>query len=201
MDKDKETKILEVAETVFAEKGFHATKVDEIASRAGVAKGTVYLYFKSKEHLFFRTIEFMIRGMIEAIKQKISALDDPLDRLKEGVRVYFEYISRHKKIFFMVLNEEIASSGKGFDDKSKKKHIELYRRSQQFIMELMQECIDAGYLKPFNPIWLTSALSGLLQKMVVNSIVFNIELRPDEMFGIATDLFLNGAMLRKEVKQ
>jgi len=53
MDKDKETKILEVAETVFAEKGFHATKVDEIASRAGVAKGTVYLYFKSKEHLFF----------------------------------------------------------------------------------------------------------------------------------------------------
>ncbi len=190
-----------VAEEVFAEKGFHAAKMDEIAERAGIAKGTIYLYFKSKEQLFFQTIEFMIRGMIDTIKEKISTLNDPLDRLKEGISSYFHYITRHKQIFFMILNEEIASSGKGHSKKHKMKHIELYRQSQEFIMRLMKECIDEGYLKPINPLWLSSALTGLLQKMVINSVVFDIDIAPDEMSSIATELFLNGAMSEKEEQQ
>ncbi len=201
MEKETKLKILRVAEEVFAEKGFHAAKMDDIAERAGVAKGTIYLYFKSKEQLFFQTLEFMIVGMIETVRNKTSTLSDPLARLKEGINVYFNYITRHRQIFFMLLNEEIASLGKGYSEKHKKKHIELYRQSQEFIMRLMEECISAGYLKPIDPVWLSSALSGLLQKMVVNSVVFNIDVEPDEMSSIATELFLNGAMLEKEEGQ
>ncbi len=194
----KELKILKVAEKVFAEKGFHAAKVDDIARQAGVAKGTVYLYFKSKEQLFFKTIEFMIREMLESIKKQLIEISDPLERLKRGVRSYFDYVMQHKQIFFMILNEEVASSRKGYSEKHKREHIELYRKGQNFIMDLMKSCIDAGYLKPLDPIWLSSALTGLLQKMVINSLVFKIEVEPDGLYEIAVDLFLNGAMLRKE---
>lgn len=198
---DKKIKILKVAETVFAEKGFHATKVEDIANLAGVAKGTVYLYFKSKEQLFFSTIKFMIQGMIETIKERMAGIEDPLDRLKIGIKSYFEYVTHHKQIFFIILNEEIASSRKSCEKDNQKKHVEIYRQSQKFVTDLMKSCIDAGYLKPIDPVLLSSALSGLLQKMVVNSIVFNIDINPDQFYSIAVDLFLNGAMLRKEAEK
>ena len=66
--------ILEAALSVFAEHGFAAARLDDVAARAGVAKGTLYLYFKDKETLF----EEVVRGAVNPLLERLGALaDDP----------------------------------------------------------------------------------------------------------------------------
>src|SRR5919205_4147296 len=67
--------ILDAALEVFSEKGFADARLDDVAARAGVAKGTIYLYFASKEALFEALIHSGIAVPIEAIEDKVLALD------------------------------------------------------------------------------------------------------------------------------
>jgi TetR/AcrR family transcriptional regulator, fatty acid metabolism regulator protein len=75
--KERENLILQAAEEVLSEKGYHETSMDEIAARVGIAKGTVYLHFPSKEDLIFalfeRELETFLRLVDEAVARDGSA--------------------------------------------------------------------------------------------------------------------------------
>src|SRR4051812_48531371 len=71
--------ILDAALDVFADKGFADTRLDDVALRAGVAKGTLYLYFDSKQTLFEALIRSGIAAPIEAIEEKVLGLDLPAE--------------------------------------------------------------------------------------------------------------------------
>ena len=74
---DRPREICSAALEVFAEKGFAAAKLDEIARRAGVSKGTLYLYFKDKEELFRSVVRDTVAPNIDAVKQAVAAADLP----------------------------------------------------------------------------------------------------------------------------
>ncbi len=82
--------ILDAALAVFAERGFEAARLDDVAARAGVAKGTLYLYFKDKEALF----EDLLRGAVTPLLERITALADapdvPFDTALEMLFSFFE---------------------------------------------------------------------------------------------------------------
>jgi AcrR family transcriptional regulator len=82
--------ILDAALSVFAERGFGAARLDDVAACAGVAKGTLYLYFKDKEQLF----EEVIRGAVSPILERLDALaaapDLPFEMALEALAVMFE---------------------------------------------------------------------------------------------------------------
>ena len=65
--------ILDAALTVFAEKGFAGARMDDVAARAGVTKGTIYLYFPSKEELFKSLVRVAIGGTLEQVAEFVSA--------------------------------------------------------------------------------------------------------------------------------
>ena len=74
---DRPREICAAALEVFAEKGFAAAKLDEIARRAGVSKGTLYLYFKDKEELFRAVVRDTVAPNIESVKQAVAAANLP----------------------------------------------------------------------------------------------------------------------------
>ncbi len=82
--------ILDAALTVFAERGFEAARLDDVAARAGVAKGTLYLYFKDKEALF----EDLLRGAVSPILEGVTALaeapDMPFAQALDTLYAFFE---------------------------------------------------------------------------------------------------------------
>src|SRR5690349_7824505 len=86
---ERENLILQVAEEVLLEKGYHETSMDEIAARVGVAKGTVYLHFPGKEELvvaiFARTMEAFLEGVESVIAEK------PTNRAKLEALLHFMY--------------------------------------------------------------------------------------------------------------
>ena len=101
---DKHAAILDAALRTFVKRGYSETKVAEIASEAGVAEGTLYNYFQSKEELLLALFDEKWGGIIDEIKKKIRRLDDPNDKLKAVfslvVRMFKK--NRHLAELFMV---------------------------------------------------------------------------------------------------
>ena len=78
---DRPAEIVAAAMSVFAEKGFAAARLDEIAARAGVSKGALYLYFETKEDLFRAVIEVGLAPNIRVVRQMIAAHPGPISQL------------------------------------------------------------------------------------------------------------------------
>jgi AcrR family transcriptional regulator len=75
---DRPGEIVQAALAVFAEKGFAAARLDEIAARAGISKGALYLYFETKEELFRAVVEQAIAPNIQAVRAMIAAHPGPI---------------------------------------------------------------------------------------------------------------------------
>jgi TetR/AcrR family fatty acid metabolism transcriptional regulator len=101
---DKRAAILDAALKTFVRRGYSETKVAEIAAEAGVAEGTLYNYFQSKEDLILALFDEKWGGIIDEIKTKLDRLDDPNDKLKAVfslvVRMFKK--NRHLAELFMV---------------------------------------------------------------------------------------------------
>src|SRR5579859_1520846 len=70
---DKRERILDAAVRVFAKKGFHATRVSEVAKAAGVADGTIYLYFKSKDELLVSLFEDRVERLLAFLQRELPS--------------------------------------------------------------------------------------------------------------------------------
>jgi TetR/AcrR family fatty acid metabolism transcriptional regulator len=79
---DKRTRILTAAVKVFAKNGFHATRVSEVAKAAGVADGTIYLYFKSKEELLVSLFEDRVEKLLSFMREELPKEPDAPTRLR-----------------------------------------------------------------------------------------------------------------------
>jgi len=91
---DKRVRILSAAERVFAKRGFFAARVSEIAKDAGVADGTIYLYFKSKDDLLISLFESRMEQVNTALQAAIASVpaSKPADQLRAFIRTYLKLV-------------------------------------------------------------------------------------------------------------
>jgi TetR/AcrR family fatty acid metabolism transcriptional regulator len=90
---DKRERILDAAERIFARHGFFAARVSEIAKEAGVADGTIYLYFKSKDDLLISLFERRMTQVNEQLRAAIAGSGTPLEQLHAFIRTYLRLLS------------------------------------------------------------------------------------------------------------
>jgi TetR/AcrR family fatty acid metabolism transcriptional regulator len=86
---DKRERILSAAERIFARHGFFAAKVSDVAKEAGVADGTIYLYFKSKDDLLISLFERRMLELTEALQGAIAG-KSPREQLRSFIRTYLQ---------------------------------------------------------------------------------------------------------------
>ena len=89
--RDKRERILDAAETIFAKHGFFAAKVSDVAKEAGVADGTIYLYFKSKDDLLISLFEQRMTQVNEALRAAIAGVP-PKDQLRAFIKAYLQLV-------------------------------------------------------------------------------------------------------------
>src|SRR5215212_7260931 len=91
---DKRERILSAAERVFARRGFFAARVSEIAKDAGVADGTIYLYFRSKDDLLISLFEHRMKQVNALLRASVASAsaDSPLDQLRAFIRAYLRLV-------------------------------------------------------------------------------------------------------------
>ncbi|OKP95996.1 TetR/AcrR family transcriptional regulator [Paenibacillus sp. P46E] len=103
----KHTAILDAAYELFGSGGFYETKMSEVAERAGIAKGTVYLYFKNKEDLFMAVTRRDCEGFLQQLEGKLrasSSLTGKLSVIAEHHLFYYYERKQHTKLFFRAPN-------------------------------------------------------------------------------------------------
>ena len=96
---DKRNAVLEAAMVVFSNKGFHDAHVDEIAELAGVAKGTVYRYFESKEEILKEIIRGNHNRLVEGLNIIFSKDGHILELIKEAISYYIDFFESNKELY------------------------------------------------------------------------------------------------------
>ena len=90
----KRDRILRAAIEVFASKGYFAARMTDIAAKADVADGTLYLYFEGKEHLLMSIFDDVLGRFIIRLDEEIAGLEDPIEKLSLMVRLHLETLGR-----------------------------------------------------------------------------------------------------------
>jgi len=95
---EKYQRILDAAVAVFAEKGFFVSRISDIADRANVADGTVYLYFKNKDEILATAINTAFDGFMKAAREELSKLAKPSDRLRRLAYLHLEALGSNRNM-------------------------------------------------------------------------------------------------------
>lgn len=100
--------ILDAALSVFAERGFEAARLDDVAARAGVAKGTLYLYFDDKEKLFEEVVRGAVTPIVERLRALAAATDMPIGKVLEALFATFEkdVLATNRKLIIRLIIAE-----------------------------------------------------------------------------------------------
>lgn len=101
-DPERSDHIIETAADLFGEFGYNGVRMEDIATRAGVAKGTLYLYFKDKDDLFLALILQRMSHLFERIRDKASVEPTPESKLLVVVRECIEYFRSQPHIFAVI---------------------------------------------------------------------------------------------------
>ncbi len=107
---EKYQRILHAALQVFAAKGFHDSKISEIARTAGVADGTIYLYFKSKDDLLISLFEAELESINAGLRQALASIPEPPLQLDHAIRYHLKLAADNPTLAHFITIETRASS-------------------------------------------------------------------------------------------
>jgi AcrR family transcriptional regulator len=108
---EREAEILDVAGLVFAERGYHAASMEEIAERAGITKPLVYQYFGSKEGLYVAYIEQAGQELLERMRSSAPADTDPEQRLRAGILEFLSFVAERREGWQVLYAEASVRGG------------------------------------------------------------------------------------------
>jgi AcrR family transcriptional regulator len=134
---ERRAQVLRHAKRIFARKGYHRTNVADIIARAGIARGTFYLYFQNKKELFEELLEQVVRELSTRIlRLKVGpAESNPVDQLRDNLRRVVGFVLHERELTDILLNHSV-----GFDRELDAKIREFYDR----IAQMIQRSLDLG---------------------------------------------------------
>ncbi|MEO7286281.1 MAG: TetR/AcrR family transcriptional regulator [Jatrophihabitantaceae bacterium] len=103
---EREAQMLEVATEVFCERGYAGASMNEIASRCGVTKPMLYLYFDSKERLYLACVTFVGDGLIAAIEKSVASAASPIEQVLATAAGLFSYAEQRDRAWWGVIYSE-----------------------------------------------------------------------------------------------
>ncbi len=161
--RDKRSAILGSAIEVFAEKGFHRSRVSDIARRAGVADGTIYLYFKSKDDILITIFEEKMEQLISEARKTVAAQDRPVDKLRAFAAYHMGQVEENRALS-AVFQVELRLSNKFMKEYAPQR----LRKYLDIVGEIVREGQEAGeFRQECNPIVVRRALFGALDEIAM----------------------------------
>lgn len=102
-------KLLNAAELEFGESGFHSVGISDITRRAGVALGTFYVYFESKEEIFRALVSYMSQRVRSWIAERLVDVPDRLTAEQRGLELFLEFVREHKGLYRIISEAEFVA--------------------------------------------------------------------------------------------
>jgi TetR/AcrR family fatty acid metabolism transcriptional regulator len=180
--------ILRAAARVFAQSGYFNAKVSDVARTAGVADGTVYLYFKNKDDLLTSIFSWAMEEFIGRAKTELAEMGDPREKLRRFAHLHFLLLERERDIA-IVFQIELRHSTK-FMEQFSTTYLAQY-------LQLLREIIEEGqrtgiFRKRLNSKVMAKVLFGALDEMATNWVLSHKNHSLTAMAEPVLEIFLNG---------
>jgi len=162
--------ILEAARKVFANRGFHDATVEDIAEAAGVAKGTVYLYYESKRDVYFAALKFGISQMYSLLLHELESASTPQEKLKALIAAKLSYFDENRDFFKIYYSElgNIPSTHPGGIDKEFKA---LYQDQARLVETILKDGIRKKVVRSLRTEQTALAISDIIRGVVTHRIL------------------------------
>ena len=162
-DEKKRQRIIQAAGKLFAQRQFHKVCLDEVASEAGVGKGTVYTYFSSKDDLYLSLLEHALGQLVDLLEQRVDADPHrPADRsLSLIVRELVDYAAGHPYLF------ELMRAGTTPLDRPE--WIKRRQALRDLIERVLRRGVDTGQFNDANPQITALFIPGLVRSAMLGS--------------------------------
>lgn len=181
--------ILRTAEHIFARKGYHTTTMETVAEECGWSKGTLYLYFKSKEDLFFSILIEKMDRFSETLLNELKTSKGVRGKVAALIEAQFHFLTENKHFFQLVIAEQgkvMHSSDSGLREKLiTQQHTHIEQISQALKMGMPEDSqIDASIL--------AGCIVGAVNLHQLNWLMAADTIDLNHMKSQITSLFING---------
>ncbi len=188
---ERRERLLDAALEAFGAKGFDGASVEDVARAAGVAKGTVYLYFKSKEAIFSALLSE--RTLIPWLTERLAAEDVPIEAfLTEVGEHYLQALEDYQPIMRLVL----ADSGRQ-PAHARQLYRDVVLKGNEMLADYLAAQAQAGAIRPLeNPLLTARAFMGMLVTYVITQELLGgkhfVSIKPQAWVREVVRLFLDG---------
>ena len=185
MNKTKR-KIFETSMKLFAEKGYDATSIEDITATVGVAKGTLYYHFSSKEEIFNFLIEEGIKLLQNSVDIKTSKHNNYIDKIKAIVLIQIKIVAKYENIITILLSQFWGTKERN------KKCQELVYQYIGKIEKIVQEGIEKGEIKKGDTRAIASEIYGLICSTLVYQKRENKDMNIMQLYREYENTVING---------
>lgn len=185
-DKDAtRQRLLDAAERVFADKGYHGAVVDDIIKASDSSKGGFYFHFPNKQAIFLALVDALVPRLATAVDRAIAGEPDPVAQLDAALRTVLETFSRHRHLSKILLVEAVGL-GHGFDEK--------LMRTRGYFASMIQSHLDraaaAGAIVALDTETVSWAWFGAINEIVVRWLVAGQPERLEDVLPALRSLLL-----------
>ena len=171
--------LLDAALDLFVEKGFAATRAEEVAARAGVSKGTLFLYFQSKEELFKAVVRENISGRFIEWNSEFEEFEgDSADMLTYCMNAWWQRVGATKASGITKL---MMSEAKNFPDLAAFYQQEVIQPGQTLIRRILQRGMDRGEFRPLDLDYAVYSVVAPMIYLVLAKHSMNVCMRDDQL--------------------
>jgi AcrR family transcriptional regulator len=192
--------IVAAALEVFAEKGFALAKLDEVARRAGVSKGALYLYFDTKEDLFRAVVREAITPNVEGMRAMAEAYEGPFAELAPLLLERLVAVADNSTL--PAVARMVIAESRTFPDLARTWHDSVVSQAVGIVAELIARAQARGEIRPGRPRFYAFSLIGpMLMGFLWRETFQPIGAEPIDLAGLAkqhVETVLNGMIARED---
>lgn len=164
---NRKNTILKAARRLFFDRGFKSVTVDNIAAKAEVSKGSIYLCFESKEEIYAQILISDNIELYERIKNFSRTEASAAQLLLEFARIYVDYFLNNNELFRILMTFMMQTSQMNLVEKQKNELIRSTNENIKIISEIIQKGIDSGEFSPIDNIrQMQNAIWGMLNGII-----------------------------------
>lgn len=173
--------ILDTAATLFSEYGFHEVNMEMVARKAGIAKGTIYNYFKSKDEIYFEINLSRLSRLIFELDRKFKSQASVIEDLRGFVIHVFMFLLKYKDFFLIFQRTRLRK-------KTEESQInEKILRLKEMLIDILKEGVQKKVLKQMNVCLVSDLVLGMIYSSILRNI--NKDLHDEEVIKERDELF------------
>ena len=187
-DPDKPHQIIEAAVRVFARNGYYNSRVSDIAREAGIASGTIYLYFRTKEEILVRLFRDKMAEWVAEVRREIAVEPDAVRKIRRLVALHFSVLEQNPDLA-EVVQVELRQGHKFFRGASAHEVSAYF----ELIASVLEEGIAAGQIRKDLPVKIaTKTLFGAMDQLATSWVLGKRTYRLTDSAEAVATIFLKG---------